>query len=122
MTVALVVPLAICAFGAGTAGWKHVAVSGGYWCALFGISFWLWSRRGSGRATPFRTVFVEGRLAIAIIGFAAVTFRSPVLLEVVPDILAVAIAAAGGADGMAVGELRRRQAVPVAGDAGVTSG
>ena len=115
-------PLAICALGAGTAGWEHIAVSGGYWCVLFGISFWLWRRGVSRRETPFRALLVEGRLAIALVGFAAVTFRSPVLLEIVPDILAVAIAASGAADGMAVGVLRRRQAVPTANNAEGVSG
>ena len=122
MTLVLVMPLAICTLGAGTAAWKHIAVSGGYWCALFGVSFWVCRRRGSGRGTPFRALFVEGRLAIALVGFAAVTFRSPVLLEIVPDILAVAIAASGAADGMAVGVLRRRQAVPTANNAEGVSG
>ena len=110
MTVVLVMPLAICALGAGTAGWEHIAVSGGYWCVLFGISFWLWRRGVSRRETPFRALLVEGRLAIVVVGFAAVTFRSPVLLEIVPDILALAIAAAGVADGMAVGNWRGRVA------------
>ncbi len=122
MTVFLVVPLAICALGAGTAGWKHIAVSGGYWCALFGVSFQVTRRRGSGCGTRFRAVFVEGRLAIAIVGFAAIAFGSPVLLEVVPDILAVAIAAAGCADGVAVGDSRGRTAAPTANNAGGASG
>jgi len=107
VTVVLAVPLAVCALGAGTAGWKHIAVAGGYWCALFGISFWVVRRKGAGNAVHARAAFVECRLAIALIGFAAVTFRSPVLLEIVPDILAVAIAAAGCMDGIAVGSSRR---------------
>ncbi len=102
-------PLAVCALGAGTAGWKHIAVAGGYWCALFGISFWVVRRWGSGEARPVKAAFVECRLAIALIGIAAVTFRSPVLLEVVPDILAVTIAAAGCMDGMVLADSRRQQ-------------
>lgn len=110
VTFVLVVPMAICVLGAGTAGWKHIAVAGGYWCALFVISYWVVRRWGKGEGTPQKAAFVECRLAIALIGFAAVTFRSPVLLEVVPDILAVSIAAAGCMDGMVVGTSRRLKA------------
>ena len=107
LTFILVALLAVCALGPQTAGWKHIAVAGGYWCALFGILYWAVRRRGAGEKAPVRTAFVEIRLAIALIGFAAVTVRAPVLLEIVPDILAVAIAAAGGMDGMAVGDSHR---------------
>ena len=110
MTVLLAVPLAVCALGAGTAGWRHIAVAIGYWCALFGISFWVVLRKCAGNVAQTRIAFVECRLAIGLIGIAAVTFRSPVLLEVVPDILAVAIAASGCMDGIAVGDSRRVQA------------
>ena len=110
VTLVLVAPLAICVLGAGTAGWEHIAVAGGYWCVLFGVSFWVVRRWGSSEGAPLKAAFVECRLAIALIGYAAVTFRSPVLLEVVPDILAVAIAAAGCMDGIVVGDSRRLQA------------
>ena len=110
LTFILFALLVVCALGPQTAGWKHIAVAGGYWCVLFGILYWAARRGGAGEKAPVRTVFVESRLAIAILGFAAVAFRSPVLLEVVPDILAVAIAAAGGMDGVAVGDSRRLQA------------
>lgn len=109
-TLVLVVPLAVCALGAGTAGWKHIAVAGGYWCALFVISYWVVRRWGSGITGPVQVLFVESRMAIGLIGIAAVTFRSPVLLEVVPDILAVSIAAAGCMDGLVVADSRRLQA------------
>lgn len=111
LTFILAVLLAVCALGPQTAGWKHIAVAGGYWCVLFGILYWAVRRRGAGEEAPVRTAFVESRLAIALIGFAAVAFRSPVLLDIAPDILAVAIAAAGGMDGMAVGDSHRLREV-----------
>ena len=120
LTFILVVLLVVCALGPQTAGWNHIAVAGGYWCALFGVLYWAVRRRGAWEKGPVRTVFFESRLVIALMGFAAIAFRSPVLLEIVPDILAVAIAVAGGMDGMAVGDSRRlREAAsgPLAGQA-----
>ncbi len=111
LTLALAWPLAVCALGPQTADWKHIAVSGGFWCALFGFSFCVTRRWGAKRGLLDRTAFRESRLAIAILGFAAVAFGSPLLLDIAPDILAVAIAGAGYADGIAVGSSRRRSRI-----------
>lgn len=108
LTLALAWSLTVCALGPQTAGWKHIAVAGGCWCALFGFSFWAARRWGVENGLLARTAFRESRLAIATIGFAAVVFGSPVLLAIAPDILAVAIAGAGYADGMALGNWRGR--------------
>ncbi len=122
LTLALAWSLTVCALGPQTAGWKHIAVAGGCWCALFGFSFWAARRWGVENGLLARTAFRESRVAIATIGFAAVLFGSPALLAIAPDILSVAIAGAGYADGVAVGVLRRRQAAPAANEAGGTSG
>ncbi len=66
---------------------------------------------GAKRGLLDRTAFRESRLAVAILGFAAVAFGSPLLLDIAPDILAVAIAGAGYADGIAVGSSRRRSRI-----------
>ena len=107
LTLALVMPLAVCALGPQTAGWQHIAVAGGYYCFLFGFSCWAARRWGAASGGVYRTAFRESRLAIVVIGVAAVGFRSPALLAIAPDVLAVAIATSGYADGLAVGLLAR---------------
>jgi len=103
LTLALAMPLAVCALGPGTAGWRHIAVAAGYYGILFAFSSWAARRWGGKDGVLARSVFMESRIAIALIGFAAVGFGSPVLLEIAPDVLAVAIAGSGLADGRSVG-------------------
>ncbi len=103
LTLALAMPLAVCALGPGTAGWRHIAVAAGYYGILFVFSSWAARRWGGKDGVLARSVFMESRIAIALIGFAAVGFGSPVLLEIAPDVLAVAIAGSGLADGRSVG-------------------
>ena len=107
LTLALAMPLAVCALGPGTAGWKHIAVAAGYYGILFAFSSWAARRWGGKEGVLARTVFMESRIAVVLIGFAAVGFGSPVLLEIAPDVLAVTIAGSGLADGRSVGLLAR---------------
>lgn len=108
LTLFLALPLGICAAGPGTAGWEHIAVSAGFYCVLFGLCSWATGHWGAEKDPVHRTVFMESRLAIGTIGIAAIGFRSPALLGVAPDILAVGIAMAGYADGIAVGLVAHR--------------
>ena len=109
LTLALVLVLAVCAAGPGTAGWGHIGISAGYYGVLFAFSSWTARCWGGWDGILARTVFMESRLAIVVIGVAAIGFRSPVLLEIAPDVVAVAIAGSGLADGTALGlEARRR--------------
>ena len=103
LTLALAMPLAVCLLGPGTAGWRHIAVAAGYYGILFVFSSWAARRWGGKDGVLARSVYMESRIAIALIGFAAVGFGSPVLLEIAPDVLAVAIAGSGLVDGRAVG-------------------
>lgn len=109
LTLALMLPLAVCAAGPGTAGWKHIAVAAGYYCVFFLFSSWAARRCSDEEGIVVRTVFMESRLAIAVVGIAAIGFGSPVLLEIAPDVVAVAVAGSGLVDGRAVGlEARSR--------------
>ena len=103
LTLALAVALGVCALGAGTANWKHIAVAAGYYGVLFVFSSWAARRWGGKDGFLARTAFMESRIAIVLIGAAAVAFGSPVLLEIAPDVVAVAIAGSGLADGRALG-------------------
>ncbi len=113
LTLALVLALAVCVLGPGTAGWNHIAVAAGYYGVFFILSSWAARRCSREEGVPARTVFMESRLAIAVVGIAAIGFESPVLLEIAPDIVAVAIAGSGLADGSALGLVARNRGCSV---------
>ena len=108
VTFGLLVVLAICGGRAGGAEWFHFAVFCGGYGFYFGLTCWVERRWGDGGCAEAASGFLESRLAVLMGGVGAVVFGSPGLLELAPDVLAIAGACGGIPDGNNVGELSKR--------------
>ncbi len=107
LTVWLLGMFVLCALQGGFSAWWQLAVLVGGYGAMF-VFMYLDIRQSAGSLTiGSRTMFVESRAAVAMVGVGAVLFGSPVLVDVVPDIIAVACVFGGIADGYAVGLVAR---------------
>ena len=107
LTVWLLGMFVLCALQGGFSEWWQLAVLVGGYVSTF-VCTYLDSRPSGGSLSIVsRTSFVESRAAVAMVGLGAVLFGSPVLVEVAPDIIAVACVFGGIADGCAVGLVAR---------------
>ena len=108
VTFGLLIFLAICGGLGGGVEWFHFAVFGGGYGLYFALTCWSERRWGDGGCGQAATGFLESRLAVLMGGVGAVVFGSPGLLELAPDVLAIAGACGGMPDGYNVGELSKR--------------
>ena len=108
VTIGLLGVLAVCGARGEGLEWLHFAVFGGGYGLLFGVTCWSERRWEDGECGQAASNFLESRLAVLMAGVGALVFGSPGLLELAPDVLAIAGVCGGVPDGSNVGELSKR--------------
>lgn len=111
LTIISLAVLVSCGLRGGEADWIHYTVFGLGYLILFGV-FCLGEKFEApepARSAEWSAVWTGSRFTICLVGFAAFSFGSPVLLEISPDMIAVVGALGGSIDGSGVGELAKRR-------------
>lgn len=119
MTLSMLGSLPVCFMAGAPVGVPHVAVSalGTMVCFVGGYAL----MRKAGQVLPARPAhppFLECRMAVVLVVFAAVVWKVPPLLEAAPAIVSVACCFGGFVDGMVVGAVGGRRGLALAGALG----
>lgn len=108
MTIVSVAVLAFCELRGGSTFWVHYMVFGAGYAVLFCACCFIEKFGETGWRVDRAAVWNGSRFTVCVVGFGAVLLGSPVLLEISPDIVAVAGALGGSIDGAVVGRLARK--------------